>query len=158
MSILFLHGLDSSKDSNKYHALDYPQKYCMTIDYRNLSFHSVEALYQQMIRCFKPSLLVGHSLGGYWALRLSAHFGIPAVVANPSITPSFRQDYPSLSIDELDTTVPRRAYIELADERVDMYAVHDVLDVYFPVHVETQGRHQLDHPERLNSLIHELIA
>ena len=40
----------------------------------------------------KPvELLVGHSLGAYWALKMSALCKIPTVIANPSLHPDFRE-------------------------------------------------------------------
>ncbi|MGK7720239.1 YqiA/YcfP family alpha/beta fold hydrolase, partial [Acinetobacter baumannii] len=40
MKILFLHGLDSSRESTKFHAILHPEKFCIDVDYRNLSYAS----------------------------------------------------------------------------------------------------------------------
>ncbi len=42
MKILFLHGLDSSRESTKFHAILHPEKFCIDVDYRNLSYASVK--------------------------------------------------------------------------------------------------------------------
>ena len=40
--VLFLHGLDSSKESTKFEAIDTAHKLCINVDYRNLNFKTVE--------------------------------------------------------------------------------------------------------------------
>lgn len=52
--ILFLHGLDSSRESTKFHAIDVVHKYCIDVDYRNLSYSSVTEFYHEMIETIKP--------------------------------------------------------------------------------------------------------
>lgn len=49
------------------------------------------------------------------------------IVANPSLTPSFRPDYPQLSEEELTLSNPKMAYLELGDEQLDMYQVQEKL-------------------------------
>ena len=66
MSNIVFHGLDSSKQSTKFHAIDAMHKYCIDVDYRNLSYQSVADFYHEMVETIKPDILVGHSLGGYW--------------------------------------------------------------------------------------------
>ncbi|RSP74407.1 YqiA/YcfP family alpha/beta fold hydrolase, partial [Acinetobacter baumannii] len=83
MKILFLHGLDSSRESTKFHAILHPEKFCIDVDYRNLSYASVKDFYHQAIETIKPDLLVGHSLGGYWALKTAAQHKLAVIVANP---------------------------------------------------------------------------
>ena len=68
--ILFLHGLDSSRESTKFHAIDAKRKYCINVDYRNLNFQTVADFYDEIIEKIKPDIIVGHSLGGYWALKM----------------------------------------------------------------------------------------
>ena len=47
--ILFLHGLDSSRESTKFHAIDVVHKYCIDVDYRNLSYSSVTEFYHETV-------------------------------------------------------------------------------------------------------------
>ncbi|MDG5684074.1 hypothetical protein N0Z46_14080, partial [Acinetobacter baumannii] len=54
MKILFLHGLDSSRESTKFHAILHPEKFCIDVDYRNLSYASVKDFYHQAIETIKP--------------------------------------------------------------------------------------------------------
>lgn len=62
--ILFFHGLDSSRESTKFHAIDADHKYCIDVDYRNLNYATVAEFYNEMIEKIHPDILVGHSLGG----------------------------------------------------------------------------------------------
>ncbi|SPL70434.1 YqiA/YcfP family alpha/beta fold hydrolase [Acinetobacter stercoris] len=151
--ILFLHGLDSSRESTKFHAIDAAQKYCINIDYRNLNFQTVEDFYDEIINKIKPELLVGHSLGGYWALKMSLKHKLPTVVANPSLHPDFRADYPSISEDDLENDIMQMAYIELGDEILDMYHTVQQLEPFMQVEAVEGGHHRLAKPENINSLI-----
>ncbi|WP_171488566.1 YqiA/YcfP family alpha/beta fold hydrolase [Acinetobacter defluvii] len=151
--ILFMHGLDSSKDSTKFHALNATQKYCIDIDYRNLNYDTVAELYQDIIQKIQPKLIVGHSLGGYWALKMSQVFRIPAIVANPSLHPDFRADYAPITEYDLEHDIPQTAYIELGDEILDMYETSNILEPYMYVEMMQGGHHRLASPENLNHMI-----
>ncbi|RKG40060.1 YqiA/YcfP family alpha/beta fold hydrolase [Acinetobacter rongchengensis] len=151
--ILFLHGLDSSKESTKFHAIDAEKKYCIEVDYRNLNFKTVEDFYHDTIDKIKPDLLIGHSLGGYWALRMSQSHRIPTIIANPSLSPDFRADYPAINEHDLEHDIPQIAYIELGDEILDMYAATSLLETYMQIDAVEGGHHRLAQPENLNRLI-----
>jgi len=98
-------------------------------------------------------LLVGHSLGGYWALKMSQQYRIPTIIANPSLSPDFREDYPAINEHDLEHDIPQIAYIELGDEILDMYAVVEQLNPYMQVETLEGGHHRLAQPENLNQLI-----
>lgn len=151
--ILFLHGLDSSKASTKFHAIDAEKKYCIEVDYRNLNFKTVENFYHDTIEAIKPDLLIGHSLGGYWALKMSQFHRIPTIIANPSLSPDFRTDYPAIDEQDLEHDIPQIAYIELGDEILDMYAATSLLETYMQIDAVEGGHHRLAQPENLNRLI-----
>ncbi|WP_347453712.1 YqiA/YcfP family alpha/beta fold hydrolase [Acinetobacter thermotolerans] len=151
--ILFIHGLDSSKESTKFHAIDADKKYCIDVDYRNLNYVTVAEFYSEIIQKIQPDILVGHSLGGYWALKMSQRFQIPCVIANPSLNPNFRDDYPAICDEDLQHDIPQFAYIELGDEMLDMHTVQSQLEDYMHVEAVAGGHHRLEHPERLNPLI-----
>lgn len=151
--ILFMHGLDSSKDSTKFHALDAAQKYCIDIDYRNLNYDTVAELYQNIIHKIQPKLIVGHSLGGYWALKMSQLFRIPAIIANPSLQPDFHTDYAPITVHDLEHDIPQTAYIELGDEILDMYETSNILESYMHVEMMQGGHHRLASPDNLNRML-----
>ena len=153
LKILFLHGLDSSKDSSKFNTIENEKKYCINVDYRNLSYATVEKFYCETIEKIKPNLLIGHSLGGYWALKMSQIHHIPTIIANPSLSPNFRDDYPEIDEADLDNDIPQIAYIELGDDVLDMYRVTEQLESYMQVETFKGGHHRLAQPENLNRLI-----
>lgn len=154
--VLFLHGLDSSKESSKFEAIDAEDKVCINVDYRNLNFETVEKFYQDIIQKINPEVLIGHSLGAYWALKMSKHFDLPAIIANPQLSPSFREDYPAINEQDLNHDIPQLAYIELGDEILDMHQIADQLESFMEVDAVEGGHHRLEHPERMNNLIQRL--
>lgn len=154
--ILFIHGLDSSRESTKFHAIDAKNKFCINVDYRNLNYETVETFYQDIIEKIKPEILVGHSLGGYWALKMSKQFQLPAVVANPSLAPNFRDDYPQIIDDDLNNDIPQFAYIELGDEILDMHVIADRLESFMQVEAIDGGHHRLARPENINKWIQQI--
>ncbi|WP_374663096.1 YqiA/YcfP family alpha/beta fold hydrolase [Acinetobacter sp.] len=154
--ILFLHGLDSSRESTKFHAIDAKQKFCIDVDYRNLNFQTVADFYHEIIDKIKPEIIVGHSLGGYWALKMSAAHSLPCVVANPSLAPNFRDDYPAICDADLDNDIPQFAYLELGDEVLDMHIVQEQLEDYMQVAAIEGGHHRLNTPENINKLIQQI--
>lgn len=154
--ILFFHGLDSSRDSTKFHAIQASEKYCINVDYRNLSFATVAQFYHDIIEKIKPNIIVGHSLGGYWALLMSFKYQIPCVIANPSLNPNFREDYPPISDNILNHDIQQMAYIELGDEVLDMHATKEFLENYIQIQSIEGGHHRLEQPEKINDLILEI--
>lgn len=154
--LLFLHGLDSSRDSSKFAALNAKRKFCINVDYRNLNFQTVSDFYDEIIEQIQPDILVGHSLGGYWALKLSLRHHLPCVIANPSLAPHFRDDYPLIGDADLNHDIPQLAYLELGDELLDMHNTQEFLENYMDVETFEQGHHRLLYPERLNDLIFKI--
>lgn len=153
LRILFLHGLDSSRESTKFHAIHATKKFCIDVDYRNLNYATVEKFYNDAIATIKPDLLVGHSLGGYWALKLSSLHRMPAIIANPSLSPNFRDDYSPIDEHDLEHDIPQIAYIELGDEVLNMYDVSEQLEPFMQIKSIEGGHHRLAQPENLNALI-----
>lgn len=151
--LLFLHGLDSSRESSKFEALCAKRKLCINVDYRNLNYQTVADFYDEIIEHVQPEILVGHSLGAYWALKMSVRYNLPCVIANPSLNPSFREDYSPISDLDLNHDIPQLAYVELGDEILDMYKAQEFLENYMQVEAVTDGEHRLRYPERLNDLI-----
>lgn len=151
-----MHGLDSSRESTKFHALQSENKCCITVDYRNLNYQTVAHFYQEIIQKIQPDVLVGHSLGAYWALKMSALFKLPALVANPSLKPQFRTDYPSINETDLDSDAPKIAYLELGDEELNMLEAQEYLEQFMLVEAVEGGCHRPSNPDNLNQLLHHL--
>ena len=74
-------------------------------------------------------------------------------MANPSLAPSFRDDYPAISDADLQHDIPQVAYLELGDEILDMHAAQEFLENYMQTSTFESGHHRLLHPENINSCI-----
>lgn len=96
MNIIYLHGLDSDSNANK---AIITARHADTLDIvtirPNLNCPPDEVLskIQGLVDIHKNSVLVGSSLGGYFANLVSDMTGTPAILLNPSIRPdvSFRR-------------------------------------------------------------------
>lgn len=154
--VLYFHGLDSSRESKKFNAINLEKKFCLNVDYRNLSFQSVAQYYHDIIKKMMPDIIVGHCIGGYWALKLSKAYNIPCVIANPHLFPDFRDDYPAILDEDLNHDIPQFAYLELGDEVLNMHAIKEHLENYMPITTLDAGHHRLQHPENINPLIQKI--
>ncbi|MDD3591074.1 MAG: hypothetical protein PHO65_00335 [Sulfurovum sp.] len=86
--ILYLHGFSSCGEGNKSGALGryFGIENLLAPDLPYVPQEAIETL-SKLISGNNPSLLVGSSLGGYYATYLAEKFDIPAVLINPSCTP-----------------------------------------------------------------------
>lgn len=83
MKIAFFHGLESNEKSEKSQYLKSNfNAWCPAMDYRNPKlFDEVLA----HIQSDKPDLLIGSSMGGWFAYCLSTLTGIPTLLLNPAL-------------------------------------------------------------------------
>ncbi|OTG84559.1 esterase [Acinetobacter sp. ANC 5054] len=91
MNIIYLHGFQSSENSIKGQLL---KQY--TAGYSNISVHlpnlnkppqQVMAEMSALIESLNKVVLVGSSLGGFYATQLMAQYQLPTVLINPAIRP-----------------------------------------------------------------------
>jgi predicted esterase YcpF (UPF0227 family) len=158
--ILFLHGYQSSSKTNKFTAITDQNKYCANVNYDSMDWNQTFEFYAEIIAEKKPTVLVGHSLGGYWAMFMGCHFGIPVVLLNPQLQPRF---YHNKLIDIDDVGRPRLfytppeifAYVETGDEIIDVETTIAVLSSY-DLTVYEGGHHRLERPEAVNTLIQKV--
>ena len=81
--VIYFHGLESEQGGEKVDFLT--QKYftiAPAMDYHNPN------LFQEMLELVQdvePDLLIGSSMGGYFAYMLATHTGIPVVLFNPAL-------------------------------------------------------------------------
>lgn len=98
MRLIYLHGLDSDSNAikaqivSRYCAAHHPDIEVIRPDL-NRTPDEVVALLSELIGDGKDTVLMGSSLGGYFATLMSDKTGVPAVLLNPSIRPdiSFRR-------------------------------------------------------------------
>ena len=90
MHIIYLHGLDSNPDATKAVITSDAAKIHNIQTHRpNLNCPPEQALAKilQLIQNYPNSVLIGSSLGGYFASLVSDITGRPAILLNPSIRP-----------------------------------------------------------------------
>jgi len=154
--IRFYHGYQSSNQTNKFTEIECENKSAVTVDYEALSYAEVEALYSAQIENEKPEILVGHSLGGYWALKMSAKYEIPAVVLNPALYPEIslpHLNYETITQAELENRVPKYAYVELGDEVIDVPRTVTALKPVAYMMLNVNGHHRIERMDLVNELI-----
>jgi len=82
--IVYIHGFGSCAKSNKTKIL---KSYFGEIIAFDLPTEPNEAVKKLMPYCKPQNLLVGSSLGGFYAMHLAEKFGLKAVLINPSLKP-----------------------------------------------------------------------
>ena len=85
MKILFLHGLESNNRSSK---VTYMRSQGHEVLAPSLNYYANPKLYLKILKRmldFKPKLIVGSSMGGYFALHLGTHFSTNILLLNPAL-------------------------------------------------------------------------
>jgi 5'-nucleotidase len=92
-AVIFLAGFGGGSHSNSYNELKEQVKNCAFYlkvydnEIPTIAFHSLEIDIKNIQSRFKHVLLVGNSLGGYYANYFSEKFNMPCVLINPSLQP-----------------------------------------------------------------------
>lgn len=89
LKIQYIHGFGSQYDTQslKIRTLEtIGGIFGFDYDYTE-SIHHLTQIMGQQILDHQPDLLIGTSLGGYYAARLGSEYGVPFVALNPSIEP-----------------------------------------------------------------------
>ena len=91
MNIIYLHGFQCSPLSIKG---QYIQAFCQNLPHvqvhlpdLNMPPEQVLAYVSEMIACLDQVVLIGSSLGGFYATQLVAKHAVPAVLINPAMRP-----------------------------------------------------------------------
>ena len=176
--ILYLHGFASSSGSAKVKSLQaFPDVTIVSFDLDVGPFKAIKQIssfIEEHIE--KDIMLMGSSLGGYYALHISAIFDLPAVLINPSMEPfktlarfvdsrvqNYSKDesfiYKQQYVDELKTLVIDQAnqkkillMLQTGDENLDYKtALHALPQAQHLV--QEGGNHSFEHFDRNFSLI-----
>jgi len=88
MKILYLHGLGSSGQSSTVQGLKAAGLEVVAPDYKPQ--HFTESLQQlaALVEAEQPDILVGTSMGGYYALKLNERYGLKTLVVNACFDPA----------------------------------------------------------------------
>lgn len=128
----------------------------------------------------KPVVLVGSSLGGFYAVYLAARFGLPAILINPLVDQTLlrqaigpqenfytgeRYEWTAACCDQLDAmataqedlaealTVPPLVLLDEADETLDSQLAASHFEGHGEVHLFPGGSHPFEHlPEALPAI------
>jgi len=154
--ILFLHGLNSSAQTNKFTEL-IGDKVCETINYTEMGFTAVDARYDQLIALHKPDIIVGHSLGGYWALRKGKQHNIPSVIVNPQLFPGDKfTKYVPVTHESFHGPGHVISYVETGDEVIRVPETLELLSDT-DLRVYDGGHHRVERVDYINTLVAEAV-
>jgi predicted esterase YcpF (UPF0227 family) len=83
--LLYIHGFASSAHSHKVGVLrrHFDEVYCPSLSH--IPTLAIETLSEFIHALAEPPMLIGSSLGGYYALYLSQHHDLPAILINPVV-------------------------------------------------------------------------
>ena len=85
MKILFLHGLESTNQSSK---VDFMRALGHDVHAEYMDYKKVLDLYAKTLNSiidFNPDLIVGSSMGGYFAFHLGTHYKTNLLLLNPAL-------------------------------------------------------------------------
>jgi len=160
--IIFFHGFGSDCETNKFTHITHPVKECVTVDYSQMPYDEIYALYRDMIDKSDNedylTILVGHSLGGYWAHRLGYDLSVAALMLNPQLFPTKEEIK-----DKEKYTLPGKPnessifYIETGDDVIDVPRTIEYADPIGRVEIYEGGHHKIEQLDEVNRLIERMI-
>lgn len=157
MKVLFLHGYGSSPETDKYKAITssiVEHKYCPYIEYNKISYLQLFVKLAKLIVETQPDLIIGHSLGGYWAKAMSNEYHIPCILLNPQLFPEKKFGYPDFSEEDFsDKGIWNYSYLETGDENIELEKTKKLLKKYTDLTVQEGGHHRIQFLDNINSII-----
>lgn len=177
MNILYIHGWGSSFDENskkclalkkigKVHGID--------LDYTKTSNEIEQTLFQCIVE-HDIDLLIGTSLGGYWAARMSK-YGLLFVACNPAVNPNktlikylgkgqtftgHEYELALGTIQSYDEKWPNNGGIILLDDGDELLSSDETyhqLHENFTIHRFAGGCHRFEHMEESLDLISDFYG
>lgn len=88
--VLFVHGFQSGRGSSKWaylQSLDYIEPHMVEIDYRETAPLDVIGALSEKVDSLDDPIVVGHSLGGFFARAIRLRRSLRALLINPSLRP-----------------------------------------------------------------------
>lgn len=134
--IAYLHGLESKSPSQKSDWLhENFAAYTPSIDYSQSLIYSK---IQDEVVQFKPDLLVGSSMGGYFASNLSSSLNVPVLLFNPALhSRSMQPDMTGLM--EGNHSPPQTVVLGLKDQVINPHQTIELLPSDATVHMSDHG-------------------
>lgn len=158
---VFFHGFDSSSGTNKFTAIQ-GLKVCVDVDYRDTQYQEVDKEYHLLVegviaQGYIP-IVVGHSLGGYWALRLAERFNVSCVLLNPQLWPTSEliRDVEEYDIGN-EFRAPKYVYLETGDDVIDVERTLEWAKKYADLEVYQGGHHRVHKLSSINTLVERAV-
>ena len=152
--IIYLHGFASSKNSFKARQMqDFKPTKVLALD---LDVEPIKALMQiealiVLHQNNEPIMLMGSSLGGYYALCMAKKFDLPAVLINPSMHPYETLNrfvgFEQKNYSKKGVVVYKKSYID----QLKSFSFKDVDQSQILLMLQT-GDESLDYKKALNAL------
>ncbi len=165
MKILYIHGYNGTPHGEKYDRLRqcFPEAEILAPQHDNIPSH-VFHLLDGIASGLDPlnDLIVGTSLGGFWANFFSLRYGVRAVLLNPVVSPvkrlnfrdcSYAADY--AAFEQRDDSHQRPPTIVLLAEDDDVLPYREAFDHFSAacdVRILRSGGHRLNDPASLDIL------
>lgn len=159
--VVFFHGFASSPRTNKFNVID-REKICLKVDYNAEQYQDVDKNYHDLVESVLDEgyipILVGHSLGGYWALRLAERFNVSCVIVNPQLWPTSEliRDVDMYDIGT-EFRAPKYVYVETGDEVIDVDRTVEWAMKNSSVRIYEGGHHRVEKLDTINTLIDQAI-
>lgn len=164
-SIIYLHGYGSTPNSDKVLALrEYFTVFASSIP---IKFDDGYKILKEFILTKPDAILVGTSLGGYWATIMSDVLLLPAVLINPSCSPKntlHKYNNPELTEVELKkyiplapkNNIPRIVLLAKDDDILDYRIAEKLFESKAKVNIYENGGHRFNYINRITDAITEL--
>ena len=156
--VVYFHGWKSNNQSEKIKALS--EKYEVIAPSIPEDFKEAHLAIKHFIDSRRDDwnrmILVGTSLGGYWANRFSNRLGMPAILINPSCIPSVTigVDYPDLFAT---SSGPKIVLLARDDDVIDPTIADNMLRDYSQIVWFDDGGHQFNRIDIISKYIDELF-
>jgi len=165
MKILYIHGYNGNPLGDKYDKLRqcYPEAEILAPQHDSIPqnvFHLLDGIASGLDA--HDDLIVGTSLGGFWANFFSLRYGVRAVLVNPVVSPvkrlnflgcTFAADY--AAFEKPDDSPHRPAAIVLLAEDDEVLPYREALDHFSgacDVRILKSGGHRMKDPASLEVL------
>jgi len=168
IEIIFFHGYGSSgetSETGKMLVEHYGKEnvHCLSYDYKNAedAVDNLSAQIRKIVLNNPEILLVGISLGGFWANYFSEKYGLQAVLINPALEPtetlkkyseSQASTYKSFNTT-LTQGIPKAIILGKQDDIVPYTSYLERLKNSYMVFIDDNMGHRVDNPKSMFRLI-----
>ena len=182
--IIYLHGFRSSKKSSKFNILKnmFPKEKVISLDY---SPHIPKLAEAQISKVITDNyheydiLVIGTSLGGFWARWAAKQFHVKSILINPALHPDktlsvgISKNYQDLNKDIEVTPENLTSFIDykvepssethaivllsMDDEIIDAHATNEELSNLHDVICFDSGRHRFNQFENMENVIRQVL-